>query len=357
MTEPRAPLETEVDKIIGFLDRHLRPNHDWSIAAEYPHVFSLSNRNNIRIISSDSDQVLAHAAMKFLLIKNTFGIFKVAAIGSVLTDPQHRNQGLSQKIIENCLNTATAQGADFAILWTDLYDFYHKMGFELAGTEVSLVIEKNLPADNSNLRFLNTNKVSPDALLRLYSQHTCGTLRTSEDIRKNLFIPNTRIYTAWDQQNELLAYAIEGKGADLKGYVHEWGGNLTALIPLLAHVRREINAPLTVIAPAHAQNLIRKLQDLGALCNTGFLGMIRPLCLENIFFKIHRRARQLGIQNFVLEATGDSVRIGVGTDVAEIQNLGEFTRLIFGPIDAEQLKPEFQQLLPIPMWVWGWDSV
>lgn len=99
------------------------------MTAEYPQVFAASNRQNLRFIG-DGENILAHAAIKYLLIKNILGIFKVAAIGSVVTDPDHRNQGLSNKIIENCLMSAEQEGADFAILWTDLYDFYRKMGFD-----------------------------------------------------------------------------------------------------------------------------------------------------------------------------------------------------------------------------------
>jgi GNAT superfamily N-acetyltransferase len=356
MTEPRAPLETEVPNLIGFLDKHLRSTQGWSIAAEYPQVFTPANRGNIRIIG-DGDKIIAHAAIKYLLIKNVAGLFKVAAIGSVVTDPAHRQQGLSQKIIESCLEAAYHEGADFAILWTDLYDFYRKMGFELAGTEISVVIESAPPADASGLKFINSEKISPDAISRLYSQHTCGTLRTSEDIRRFLSIPNTHVYTAWNDKNELMAYAIEGKGADLKGYIHEWGGGVSSLLPLFGHIRRTIGTPITIIAPQQSQNLIRHLSDWNVTMNEGFLGMIRPVNVDNLFFKIRRYARQLGLHDFVLESTPSGYTIGRKNDVATIQGLGELTRLIFGPLDTTILKPEFQKLFPLPMWVWGWDSI
>jgi N-acetylglutamate synthase-like GNAT family acetyltransferase len=356
MLEPRAPLDTEVPQLMLFLNQHLRPGTNWSIENEYPHVFTQQNRGNLRVIL-DGDKIIAHAAVKYLLVKNTFGIFKVAAIGSVLTHPDYRNQGLSQKIIESCLAGAQKEGADFAILWTDLYDLYRKMGFELAGTEVSMLIDVVPPTYNANLKFLKSDKVSADAILRLYSQHTCGTLRTAEEIRKNLAVPNTRIYTAWDASNQLLAYAIEGKGADLKGYIHEWGGAVSALLPLLTHVRRDIGSPITVIAPAHAQNLIRQLQDWGVVTNEGFLGMIRPVNFENLFFKLRRYARQMGVYDFIIEQRGEQFVIGLKNDLATIESVGALTRLLFGPFDETQLKPEFQKILPIPMWIWGWDSV
>lgn len=356
MNEPRAPLESEIKNVLGFLDKHLRPGAEWSISAEYPQVFHPANRNNLRIISAQ-DQVLAHAAIKYHLIKNQLGIFKVAAIGSVVTDPSHRNQGLSQKILESCLLAAQKETADFAILWTDLFDYYRRFGFELAGTEISVVINSALQATPGTFRFMKSNKISPDAILRLYSQHTCTTMRTAEDIRKYLQIPNANVYTAWSTQNELLAYAVEGKGADLRGYIHEWGGGVSSLLPLLAHIRTDVGSPITMIAPRQSQNLIRHLQKWDVTCNHGYLGMIRPINIDNLFFKIHRYARNLGLSDFVLEQKGVGFAIGTKDDTTVVPDIGTLTRLIFGPLDPNRLKPQFQKIFPMPMWVWGWDSV
>ncbi len=356
MNEPRAPLASEINHVVGFLDKHLRPGHGWSITAEYPHVFQQTNLHNLRIIANQ-DQVLAHAAIKYLIIKNHLGLFKVAAIGSVVTDPEHRNSGLSQKILESCLQAAEKEGADFAILWTDLYDFYRKFGFELAGTEIGMYIDVLPVPQKPTYRFMKSEKISPEAILRLYSQHTCGTVRAADDVRRFLQIPNSRIYTAWGQQNELVAYAVEGKGADLKGYVHEWGGSVPGLMELFAHVRADHGSAITIIAPVQAQHLIRQMRESGVMCNEGYLGMIKPLSYENLFFKIRRHARNLGIQDFVIEKTESGFLIGTKDDTAAIGSVGELTRLIFGPLDSKRLKPQFQKLFPIPMWVWGWDSV
>jgi GNAT superfamily N-acetyltransferase len=356
MHEPRAPREAEVEQVLGFLNRHLRPGAGWSIASEYPQVFTSGNLGNIRIIT-ENNQILAHAALKYLLVKNQLGLFKVAAIGSVVTDPNYRNQGLSQKILENCLVAAEREGADFAILWTDLYDFYRKFGFELAGSEISILVQSAPIQNNLSLRIMKSEKVSAESILRLYSQHTCSTMRTVDDMHKYLRIPNSNIYTAWNPENQILAYAVEGKGADLKGYVHEWGGQIQHLLPLLAHIRNDYGAPITVIAPSHAHNLIRNLQKWDVLLNQGYLGMIKPVHLENLFFKIRRHARNIGLADFVIEKIGSEFHVGTKEDTARVGDIHELTRLLFGPLDSSRLMPQYQKVFPIPMWVWGWDSV
>lgn len=357
MSEPRPPQDFEVSAIIDFLNKHLRSSTDWSIADEYPQAMSVGNHKNIRIIT-ENGRIVAHAVTKFILVKNSFGLFRVAAIGSVVTHPDFRNKGYSQKIIESCLQLASDESADFAILWTDLFDFYRKFDFELAGHEVSVVIERQPQILASpSLKILKTNKVSPEAILRLFNQHTCSTVRTSDDIRKYLQIPNSRVYTAWGADQQLLAYAIEGKGADLKGYIHEWAGQVPELLQLFSEIRRDHNAPTTVLIPQNSQNLIRQLQKWDVTVNHGFLGMIRPIDFNQLFFKIHRRARQLGIADFVLNKTDVGFEIGTKNDVLKMANTRDLTRLLFGPVNQNELKPDFLNLIPIPMWVWGWDSV
>ena len=99
------------------------------------------------------------------------GYSKVGALGSVITQNEYRNQGLSQSIVNDCLQSMAEQNCDLAILWTNLYDFYRKLGFELAGSEISLVVDKVLTLPANEFKIIQNNKVDAQALYRLYSQH------------------------------------------------------------------------------------------------------------------------------------------------------------------------------------------
>lgn len=355
--QPRSPNENEVSTVLSFLDQHLRPSHPWSIAAEYPLVFNESNRQNLKAIF-ENGKIIAHAALKYHILKTPAGLFKVAAIGSVLTSPDYRNQGHSQTLMNHCVQAATEAGADIAILWTDLFDFYRKMDFELAGTEVSVVLEDEFTVPSMNLRIVQSSKVDPNSILSLYSKHTVGSIRTAEEIRKFLNIPNARIYTAWDAQNQLKAYAVEGKGADLKGYIHEWGGGVQELTYLFSQMRKTEAGPLTVIMPKQSQNLYRALTAHGTTVNNGYLGMIRPLITANIITKVKRYALSLGIKDFVFERKADGTFVfGRGQDVFETTDVKAFTKVVFGAPDSTEFQELLAPILPLPMWIWGWDSV
>lgn len=365
MEGPRPILENELKDFVSFLSQQLRPENSWTIADEYPSAIQSTNLNNVRVIK-ENGKFLSAAVMKPMVIKAPSGLYKVAAIGSVVTEPGHRNQGLSQKVLEACLLAGQQHGCDFAVLWTNLYDFYRKIGFELAGTEVSLNLPKTFqaPAAEIPLKFMKSQKVDPEAILRLYSQHTCGTIRTNEEVRKYLGIPNAQIYTAWSTDNKLQAYAIEGKGADLTGYIHEWGGGVSKLLPLLQYASQESAHPLTVMAPSHSQNIIRQLLDIGATENRGVLGMIKLLNPQSLLMKMKKYARAQGVDNLVMELRDGQYYLGSGENLFRTDSERDVVRMIFGPHKASELHAfdketslEFEKIFPLAMWIWGWDSV
>lgn len=379
MEGPRAPYDNEFPSVVKFLDSNLRPQEGWSIASEYPLAFSEGNLANIRIIKSQ-DEVLSHAVMRPLIVKTPAGLFKIGAIGSVVTSTAHRSQGLSTKTIESCLEAARGHGCDFAILWTNLYDFYRKMGFELAGSEISVMIDREMelpstgssPGPSAGLKFMDSPRIAAEPIHRLHSQHTVSSLRTLEETRRYLQIPNSRIYTAWDERAVLKAYAIEGKGADLNGYIHEWGGGVSSLLPLFTHIRKVQARPITVIVPRHSMNLIRSLQAQGAMINEGFLGMVKLLNPGHLFDKIKRYARSLGIAGLVIESHGGfhgqshgaRYDIGIQDRVVMTVSEGDLVQFIFGPIRASGINgidpiiaQTLERVLPLPMWIWGWDSI
>src|SRR5690606_19391553 len=96
----------------------------------------------------------------------------------------YRKQGLSGTTMKACVETAEMMGCEIAILWTDLYDFYRKLGFELAGSEIHLKItERFQPPAYAGYKMIKGAQVSPQALMRLYSQHRVATLRRETDFK------------------------------------------------------------------------------------------------------------------------------------------------------------------------------
>jgi len=351
----------KLSKIINFVTQELRPNCKWTIQDEYPHVFHEKNIHNLKYIEKGGIPV-THAAMKPIIIKTPQILYKVAAIGSVVTHPSYRGQGLSSKVISECIDEALQQDCDLAILWTNLHDFYRRLGFELCGFEEYFQIEKPLKCDALSLHVIKSRQVDPDAILRLYNRHTITSFRSSEDIRRFLNIPNTDLYTAWDSSNELKAYAVLGKGADLTGFAHEWGGDITHLFHLFNFILNDRKQPFTVLVGAHSVNLIMALQKQKIQGQQGYLGMVKILNLEKFSKKIEKVAQISGLKNFSISSV-ESGKFLVKINQSHVlaKNQSQLVQLIFGPSTLTASNPaiekEFSKLFPLPLWVWGWDSI
>lgn len=365
MTNPRAPQNHELNDVVQFLNQN-RPNPQWSVTEEYPLAFDSKNAHNIRIITDEDQKIISHAVVKPTLIKTPYTPFQVAVIGNVMTDPHYRQQGLSSQLLESCIEQAMALKCDFAILWTDLFDFYRNFKFELAGTEISLIINDSfVPAERrQDLKILQTTQVDPQALLRLYNLHTVCSHRTADDIKKYMQIPNARIYSAWNKNHQLEAFAVEGKGMDLQGYIHEWAGNTSALLELFTYAQKQQGKELIVMTPPQCKNLIRRCIASGAKTYEGILGMIKLIDKHALVKKVQKTARRMGLNNFAIEMHGDTLYFGTSEGVYKTDSEVDIIHLLFGPQKASQMHPfseataeKLNKLLPLPLWFWGWDSI
>lgn len=361
MEGPRAPEEKEYPLLLQFLNESLRPAQKWTIQEEYPTTLNVQQRSNSRVVM-ENEQVIAHSILKPLLLKTPTINFKVGAIGSVVTHPSHRGKGLAKRTLVSVMDEACKQSCDIAILWTNLYDYYRNLDFELAASEVSFLISQDLTPAGMGYSFLKTNQVDPQAILKLYTQHTVNSHRTVEDIRLYLKIPQSRIYTAWDQAGAIAAYAIEGKGADLQDHVHEWGGSVPALTSLFGFMFRDRLKPFTVMVPSVSVNLISQLYKNAGNIHEGYLGMIKICRPDLLFPKIEKAAVAVGLRDFSIQQDGEATNLKLGDDVFRVSNSRELVKILFGPWHEESLLPEnlekgLSRLLPLPLWVWGWDSV
>lgn len=349
-------------KLLEFLNQQLRPHVEWSIEAEYPQVFKAHNQSRMMVVKNSEGEILSHALYKVLPIKSIYGMIKVAAIGSVVTHAKHRGKGYSRKVVQACVDRAKSEGCELSILWSDLFDFYKAMNFYKTGYEYAFMVDRPL-TETKNHFHVGAN-VSASTIENLYRKQSFQVLRKTVDFEANLKIPKSYVYTLWDKNNKLLSYAIEGKGVDFTGYIHEWGGGVSSIKELLTHIYNYRQQNLTLIVPGHSVNLRKDLKSLGIKNHLGILGLVKLLGLESLTAKINLYCKRLDYAVEFEATDNQSLVIRSGEEKVLLTGEEVILQTLFGPHELlgdkalnNFLQSKLKNILPLPLWVWGWDSI
>lgn len=116
------------------------------------------------------------------------------------------------------------------ILWSDLDQFYQKLGFAAFGTEYRWVFGANAfdefkgPANFAveNKLLWNARRCETALTARYPTRYTLE--RSGEEFASLLHIPDLLLITC-SVFDKLQGYGLVGKGADMVGVIHEWGAS------------------------------------------------------------------------------------------------------------------------------------
>jgi GNAT superfamily N-acetyltransferase len=254
----------EYADFIAFINAGMRPEPTATRAEEdFPVILGRDNLAGLWGLPDD----LGWAAGLTVLVRpftTTAGPLPVAGIGSVVTRPDRRGEGLSSRLQTTVLGQLAGRGVPLAVLWTDQPEIYAGRGFGAAGWEYHLDLtaaDLDVPvppgADIRPFRAADTTAVA-----MLYGGHALRTIRESGDDRRLYTMPGTRglVLAA---AGDILAYAFCGKGEDFPGYVTEWGGSPAHVLPVLAAARR-MGLAGRVLVPAGAEALLEQAGRHGA---------------------------------------------------------------------------------------------
>jgi ribosomal protein S11 len=135
-------------------------------------------------------------------------------------------------------------------------------------------------------------------------------------------------------------------------------------VELFHHIQTTQNREIVVITPPQCKNLIRQCLDSGAQEFEGILAMIKILDKSSLAKKAQRMARRMGIKDFAIEVHNDTLYFGTSEGVYKTDSEADMVHLFFGPTKAsemhsfaEETNNKLNKLLPLPCWVWGWDSI
>jgi N-acetylglutamate synthase-like GNAT family acetyltransferase len=318
-------------RLVTWLDSLLRKDSDISVAEDLPLLFEKSEQVSRRLIIAGG-RPAAHAAARLIDVECAGGVVRAAVIGAVATDPKHRRRGLGSRVIATLLDDLAARGVALAILWADVPKFYEGLGFALAGRETIFIC----PRQAWHAPRRTTTRLATDADLRairiLHEHEACRVRRDEATWRKLLALPKTDFYVI-EREGRVIAYGVVGKGHDLAGCLHEWGGE-EVLLPVLVggvfSLRTE--RELYVMSPPWKRQAARAMGFHHAIAHAGPLAMLRALDRPAL-------RRSLGI-----------------ADVTALpEDHGDFVRRVFGcPSQPEAAEGS---PLPVPFYLFGLDSM
>ncbi len=336
-----------------------------ALAPEYPLVFGAGAPGRVAVLREHGATRSACALLPRELVFPG-GELRVGLIGSVSTETSHRGRGLASRTLDAAEGALRDQGCLAALLWADDGAFYVRRGYGPVGNEVVLPLEPELesllplpggvrPADPRS---------DATAVHALYLRHARRVRRSLAETAASLAVPGMRTLVRV-HRGKLVAYACEGRGRDLQGVVHEWGGAVEDVAACLrailsARLGLDPRAGVFLLAPHAHGELVRRLARLGAAPIGGILAQGKLLDPDGALERIagHARARldleRVSAERWSLARGNRRIELG----------LEELRALLLAPRASRAAVHDLEQRLdvafpglPLAPFVWGLDSI
>jgi len=253
-------------EFLNLVDAEIRPDHAKTNAwDDFPVILGASNSQWQLLFKADDGTIAGCIACLIRDHKTSCGIIPVAGIGSVVTHPDYRGQGISTALQNELLARLKGKNVPLGVLWTDQPEIYAGRGFQSAGWEIhasvsELTIDSEL---NSGYRVRPFRVEDTPVLQDLFEQHPLGTIRHPGDSLAYYSMPGTEGHVVIDGNDGIVAGAFCGKGGDFPEYVTEYCGQISAL-PFLFQFLHENGLANQVLLPPGAEELVNKLVDMGS---------------------------------------------------------------------------------------------
>lgn len=329
------PTSSERKNLIGFLDSELRNQYDFSVAEEYPSLFR-SHPGGTSLYLKKSGQIASHVGYVVRTFRHSFFEFKVGLIGSVVTHPSCRKEGLAKKLLQQALQKLKEEQCVLAVLWSDQPDFYEPLGFVRAGQEKDFRFEDlTQTCSPKAVSYRVTSETELQQVWQMYLKKNGALDRSFDEMKALVKIPKTELYVTRENE-KVSSYLVIHKGADFTNYIHEWGGELSQVKENLISCKNQFypDSALTLIAPFETDESV--FRALASQYWVGSLGLIKVLD-RNKLSEIH--------QTFLRKQTGEEGNLRLDSLTDE-----ELILWIFGKDGAGKG-------MRLPFFLWGFDSI
>jgi len=236
-----------VQRWLPNLDAWLLPDALYGVMHTWPQLYRGDGDGRFFVVTA-GDRLLSHCATRVVTAHGSSGPFALCLLGSVVTDPEHRGQGLARQVLAAALH-ANAPRAAHTVLWASGHGLYESLGFRAGATETCLVLARRPQGRSAAVR--PAEHRDHRALHALHGQKPSRIERSPRTMSSLLSTPGMTTLVL-ERDGAVVAYACCGKGADLQGHWHELGGSdddLAVLLPAALHATGQTEAVL-LLPPA-----------------------------------------------------------------------------------------------------------
>lgn len=105
---------------------------------EYRGRYYFKQLAHSRLVVNDGGKIIAHAGLDYRVMRMNDKPIKVLGIIDLAVDPAYQGKGLGIALLKETerLAVSSEAGVDFLFLVTEIHDYYRKLGYELAATQV-----------------------------------------------------------------------------------------------------------------------------------------------------------------------------------------------------------------------------
>lgn len=266
--------------LVHFLDAVLRQETTTSIAEDSPLLFDAGEDVVRRVVRDAEGHVVSHAAARIAVYRSGMHAQSIAIIGAVATAPKHRNRGIATAVLHDLIDDLKGRGVAFVVLWSDVPGFYEPMGFTRAGVELLVEVPRRLHgvAKSTLVRPMEPDDL--DVIAEIHAREPHVLVRSASEWKRLVGIPRCDVYVL-EAFGQVEAYGVVGKGHDLGGCLHEWGGpsrHLPSLVGGITALRRE--SALWVMSAPWRRDALAPFAAMGLQIHEGVLGMVKALHAE-----------------------------------------------------------------------------
>ncbi|MCP4003080.1 MAG: GNAT family N-acetyltransferase [bacterium] len=229
-------------EIVEFLDCHFDGTP--GVVDEFPTLMGPGGRSFV--LRGEADQVIAHAAWRPCTLRCGEKRVRAAAIGLVTTSGTERQRGHASHLVNHCVRNASTTSAEVVFLFAPPRSLYTQLGFVPAGRERVIRLEGGQLNDDKRVRQGEPERA--EELLRLLRAHPVGVERSVNEFQRLLAVRDTHLWVL-ENEEQIEAYCVVGKGRDLQGVIHEWAGEPASVETLLCAVAARTQEQVWVLSP------------------------------------------------------------------------------------------------------------